>query len=74
MADEKLEYGPFAILTQRDLARLFHVSTTTVQRMRSEPGFPHKKAFGGGVAGWLFRDILEFIEQAPPVDSDDAEE
>lgn len=74
MADEKLEYGPFALLTQRDLARLFHVSTTTIQRMRSEPAFPAKKAFGGGVSGWLFRDILAYIEQAPPVGSDDTEE
>jgi predicted DNA-binding transcriptional regulator AlpA len=74
MAGEKQEYGPFALLTQRDLARLFCVSTSTIQRMRSEPRFPVKKAFGGGVSGWLFRDILAYIEQAPPVGREDTEE
>jgi len=72
MTTKTHEYGPLNILSQVDLADLLGVCVATIQKMRKDPGFPPRKNFPGK-KGWLFKDILIYVENIPADTADSSE-
>jgi len=62
---------PFKIIRPKELAEILSVSTVTIWRMEKKGELPPRKKIGSRTAGWLAKDIKEWMENSPDVKKDD---